>query len=108
MAEDDLAAYLIDKAQRIVDLEAGLRFLTLRHSALEWIVEQTVANWLLPNPAEAEKFLTAISHDDDRTWRREPEYDARATPADAAALGEQVRAIAEKIRQRVREGARRG
>ncbi len=80
--------------------------LALRYSALEWIVEQMLANMLLNNP-DADRFLDQLSANDGRAWTQTVEGVEDARPELAERLYEHIGQITEKVRRRVHQGVRR-
>ena len=91
---------------RISELEHQLDELTLRYSALEWIVEQHLSLNLVGVPlGRAEAFLTGLQRPMP-VRQDEVEVGAGARPDRVARLYEYVVHITEKIRTRVREGVR--
>lgn len=95
----------IDKA--LAELRADFDFLCIRHSAVEWFVEQMVANLLMRSPAaEADRFLDEMSVDHGRSWMMGADG-PQPVPADLQAqIHEQIVHLAEKIRKRVNFGRR--
>ena len=91
---------------RLAELEARMDFFAVRHSALEWITEQLVANWLMhqPNP---DAFLDAISRNDGRAWNNTQGISERPIPPRERLLYEQIDQIVAKIRERVHQGYRK-
>lgn len=96
---------IADLRQRVSDLEAGLLDMALRHSALEWIVEQTTANWLL-HQSGAFEFLEAIKHDAANPWRAAEEGAQDVRPDWASSFQAHVAHIADKIAERISQGPR--
>ena len=91
---------------RLAELEARMDFFAVRHSALEWITEQLVANWLM-HQADPDAFLDAISRNDGRTWNNTQGISERPIPPREQMLWEQIEHIVQKIRTRVRQGYRK-
>ncbi|MDM8352219.1 hypothetical protein [Brevundimonas diminuta] len=97
-----------DLEERIADLEAGLSSLAIRHSALEWIVEQHFAHYLLDRPRpDADAFLSGISHPTASPWQASEEGPTNVRPDHAKMLDAYIAHIAEKVRERVHQGIRR-
>lgn len=98
-----------EKDLRIEELQDQIIDLSLRHSALEWIVEQHFSHYLLTLPDdEAHGFLMGLSHAPlgARRFSEEGERDVR--PDHEARLWAHIRHIAGKIDERRRQGLRRG
>jgi hypothetical protein len=85
---------------RLDELEASIVDLSIKLSATNWLLEQTMANLLLRDPRGANEFLGDLSHDDGRAfWPRD---DAGPLPDWAKdRLYAQIRKLAEKVRVRV-------
>jgi hypothetical protein len=94
---------------RVADLEAQLEALAIRHSALEWFVEQHVCAFLMQQPrGEAEAWIDQVSHVNRPAWRLDGAASLPVIPDHQAALAESIAHVGAKIRTRLREGRREG
>ena len=85
-----------------------MEHLAARHSALEWVTEQHMANALMHEPeSEAEKFLASLSKKDGRAWNNTQGISERPTPTREQLFYEQVEHLVAKIRTRVQQGRRK-
>lgn len=94
-----------DRDQRIADLESQIVFLSTRHSALEWVVEQHFAHYLLSRD-DAERFLNGIASRRGAYQKEAEGFERPTRPDRAQLLYADIERIVEKIRARVREGVR--
>lgn len=89
----------------LAELRAAFDDFTLRYSALEFIVEQMLANELM-GQTNPEAFLDQLKQDDGRTWTQHQGIVERPHPDVTARLLAHLSAIVEKVRVRVRQGYR--
>ncbi|CAN5170565.1 hypothetical protein BH10PSE3_BH10PSE3_09270 [soil metagenome] len=79
-----------------------LDFLCIRHSAIEWFVEQVVANLLVrAGPAEADRFLDAMCEEHGHSWLNSLDGPKPVPQKMQTQIHEQIVHVAEKIRARV-------
>lgn len=98
-----------DLGARVATLEAALADFALRYSALEWIVEQHFARYLVDlDHEEAAAFLRGIKQPGGAPYQVTAEGQQSPVTGDAEARMLAYTAhIADKIDERVRQGIRR-
>lgn len=94
-----------ERDHRIAELESQLDYLASRHAALEWIVEQHFAHYLLDVPSR-EGFLAGIANPPP-AFQVQPEgFETRPPPHHAEQLQRDIEHIVGKIATRTRQGIR--
>lgn len=93
---------MTDHEQRIADLEAQIEFLNIRHTALEWFVENHITTHLLTfGPAVAKEWVDKVSQPNLPAYRLDGGAEVPARPDANSTLRAELSSIGSKILTRV-------